>query len=133
MRLSTKQSFWLKFKWILCNNCSSLLGKAPYLFFQEVCLITLRERCPYVEFFWSVFSRIRTKYQNLGRFLIWAWNLKLKYSVLFCIENLIKNFWITLQTDIRFTYIPDVNFKQNFGTYHNNKVLQEKLLAYARR
>ena len=26
---------------------------------------TLREKCPYAEFFWSVFSRILTEYENL--------------------------------------------------------------------
>ena len=34
-------------------NLKSLLG------------ITLREKCPYLELFWSVFSRIRTKYGKI--------------------------------------------------------------------
>ena len=29
--------------------------------------ITLREKCPYSEFFWSVFSRSRTKYGEILR------------------------------------------------------------------
>ena len=27
---------------------------------------TLRKKCPYLEFFWSVFSRIRTEYGYIG-------------------------------------------------------------------
>ena len=27
---------------------------------------TLREKCQYLEFFWSIFSRIRTKYREIG-------------------------------------------------------------------
>ena len=29
------------------------------------CKLTLRKKCPYLEFFWYVFSRIRTKYEDL--------------------------------------------------------------------
>ena len=30
-------------------------------------LFSLRKKCPYLEFFWYVFSRIRTKYGDLQR------------------------------------------------------------------
>ena len=33
---------------------------------DEFCLI-LRKKCPYLEFFWSVFSRIWTEYRDLLR------------------------------------------------------------------
>ena len=38
------------------------LGKKMYHKIQRV---TLREKCPYSELFWSVFSRIRTEYEKI--------------------------------------------------------------------
>ena len=35
---------------------------SPQIYLGLLCFNSLREKCPYSEFFWSVFSRIRTKY-----------------------------------------------------------------------
>ena len=39
---------------------------------KSICLksetYALREKCPYLEYFWSVFSRIRTKYGEIHKF-----------------------------------------------------------------
>ena len=45
-------------------NCHS--GKYFFNFFSFETL-SLRERCPYSEFFWSVFSRILTEYRGILR------------------------------------------------------------------
>ena len=39
---------------------SHIMTKYPD--FHQVCILTQREKCPHSEFFWSVFSRIRTEY-----------------------------------------------------------------------
>ena len=56
--LSLQLSGWLMT--ILSNiaNATSPSGKHNILLSKS----TLREKCPYSEFFWSVFSRIRTEY-----------------------------------------------------------------------
>ena len=70
-----------------------------FIFYAAIVCISLRENCPYSEFFWSAFSRIRTEYGNLlckspYSVLMWenADQKKSKYGYLFtqCISlNLI--------------------------------------------
>ena len=36
-----------------------------YFHFGKNCRTSLREKCPYSEFFWSVFSRVRTEYGEI--------------------------------------------------------------------
>ena len=38
-----------------------------YTYLNNFWLITLREKCPYLEFFWSVFSRSQTEYGEILR------------------------------------------------------------------
>ena len=33
--------------------------------------VSLREKCPYSEFFWSLFSLIRTEYGEIRRYSVW--------------------------------------------------------------
>ena len=37
---------------------------SPRIYLGLFCFNSLREKCPYSEFFWSVFSRIRTEYRE---------------------------------------------------------------------
>ena len=37
-------------------------------YFFSICEHALREKCPYSEFFWSVYSRIRTEYGKIPVF-----------------------------------------------------------------
>ena len=39
-----------------------------YNSFDKIAQFALRKRCPYLELFWSVFSRIRTEYGDLSVF-----------------------------------------------------------------
>ena len=39
---------------------------------SEFLLVTLREKCPYSELFWSVFSRIRTEYGEILRISLYS-------------------------------------------------------------
>ena len=49
------------------------------IIFRKTCLksLTLREKCPYSEFFWSVFSRIRTEYDEI----LYPNSVQIPYSV----------------------------------------------------
>ena len=53
---------------LITNDHKSTFKKPPEssyeLSIQKTC-ITLREKCPYSELFWSVFSRIRTEYLEI--------------------------------------------------------------------
>ena len=60
---------------------------------------TLHKKCPYLEFFWSIFSRIRTEYRpeklQYGHFSrsdsdSWAnrsWNITILQGILYCYKN----------------------------------------------
>ena len=58
--------------WNDCHNCTSLFNRggtlqAPYGFASYFRLAVLREKCPYLDFLWYVFSHIRTEYGTKKR------------------------------------------------------------------
>ena len=58
----TQLTWWLK---VMSN--STLVCRYLLIFIQPSENITLREKCPYSELFWSAFSRIRTEYGKILR------------------------------------------------------------------
>ena len=66
------------FRWLLCNKNNSS-GKKQFLLLNLTSIVpckrkfnkdlytTLREKCPYSEFFWLVFSRIWNEYGHILR------------------------------------------------------------------
>ena len=52
---------------VLCKSSKPISNKLPKLILKKAPLLalTLREKCPYSEFFWSAFSRIRTEYEEI--------------------------------------------------------------------
>ena len=58
----------------MCSNLTVKTRQTRYLFHCRTFAVkcepiqhSLREKCPYSKFFWSVFSRIQTKYEEIPR------------------------------------------------------------------
>ena len=75
--------------------------------FLQICLIdfpnSLHENCLYSEFFWSVFSRIRTEYGNILRISphLWVWNTHRKNDSL--TRKFIKNHLMVVTSFVKHT------------------------------
>ena len=75
-----------------CQFRKNYLGRAGFI--RPVLYEALREKCPYSEFFWSVFSRIRTDYreiQNISPYSVQIWEntdqKNSKYEGISCSES----------------------------------------------
>ena len=123
----------LFFNFFLSQRGLKLFSDSSFCFFTLVGRLTQREKCPYSGFFWSVFSRIWTKYREILRFspvtsdtkvfsLTFLSNeqccscnkRRLERKTLLCVKCSLFFLLVKLKRIIEIKYMPLFHIKNNF-------------------